>query len=192
MDIVLERILAEHVNIIDRHVVSGNLQDTCVQENVENNVVEKTIPLRLSQLAKIKPGMYWYEDNTCSSKLNPTKHVKSIVLLVKGDMVYGDSFEQRYMLGKKISSYLQETSAKLYYPLCRPQAEDLIRLYDERDTVNKALKKLKKLPWTEELYWAEQVSAESGKIVDLFDASELPMSIEQGAYFRPMITFQVK
>ena len=178
MDVVLEKILAEHAD--ERYAV----QDV---SNVQTVLSEKLIPLKLNQLAKIKPGMYWYEDNTVSGKLNATKKVKSVVLQVKDNVVYGDSFEQRYVLGKKISSYLKETSAKLFAPVCRPKTEDLVKLYDAKKAVNKTLKSLKKLPWSEELYWAED-----GKIVDLFDASEHSMGNEQGAYFRPMITLQVK
>ena len=179
MDPVLAQVLATHQS--DRYVVQSN---QTIQEapNSASGRVSVT-----KSLSRIKTGMFWYEDNTFSSQIDESKKLKAVVLFVKENTVYGDSLEQKYMLGKKISTYMQEAVAQTGYRLYRPTIADFAYLCEVRKEVNKVLKNIKKLPWSENLYWAED-----GQIVDLFDASDHYMSNEEGAYFRPMITLTLK
>ena len=39
---------------------------------------------------RVKPGCYWYEDDTFSKSRIPDKKVKAIVELIEGDCIYGD------------------------------------------------------------------------------------------------------
>ena len=57
------------------------------------------IPLTKDNLSKVKPGMFWYEDDTVSTDLSKEKKLKSVVLLVQDNIVYGDSFDAFATLG---------------------------------------------------------------------------------------------
>ena len=46
--------------------------------------------LGISDFAKIKPGMFWYEDDTFSFKKLDSKRIKAIVELVENTVIYGD------------------------------------------------------------------------------------------------------
>ena len=187
MDPVLKKILAAHEGTSD-----GKIAERPVSPSVSSVPGGKTIALSLRTLHLVKPGMYWYSNNTVSETLDTSKQLKSVVLVVKEGTVYGDSFEQRYVLGKKIPAYIHETSMKLGHPLYRPKISELTELYEVRELVNRALNRIKKLPWSEELYWAELAENQNSQLIDLFDSSSMKMSNEMGAYCRPMITLQVR
>ena len=141
-------------------------------------------------LARIEPGMYWYDDDTFSSRLRPEKKLKSIVLFVKDDIIYGDSFKQCYMLGCNVPAYFKARekeysflSGLLYYP----QTQDLQKVQEAFQKINAACKKSGKPVWSEEVYLAEKSSDEYLRWVDMLDGDDGKISIENGAYFRPLI-----
>ena len=154
------------------------------------------VSIRLSKanLARIKPGMYWYEDDTVSKRLSSSKTLKSIVLFVRENIIYGDTFEQRYMLGQRVGDYLADVQTRYraqfkFGKVCRPQVADLQNVYSVLSDINAACKKAQKPKWSEEIYFTEALSEERLSWVDMFDGEEGKMSNEKGAYFRPLIAF---
>lgn len=156
------------------------------------------IALKKANLNRIKTGMYWYEDDTVSAVFTLEKKLKSLVLFVEGGVVYGDSFKQRYMLGERIEAYikaLQYDYAKDFQfgLIYRPEVADLLKVYENIAKINVILKRIKKQPWSEDLFWAQQRDNQSASVVDMLDGDDLQMSYEsKGAYFRPMIAFMAK
>ena len=150
------------------------------------------IRLSKANLSLIRPGMFWYEDNTISETLTSEKKLKSVVLFVREHIVYGDTFQQRYMLGCRVADYLKDIQLKYkseFGQVCRPNIEDLKCVYRSLSDINASIKKLKKLIWSEEIYLADSVSPDKLNWVDMFDGGEGKIFCENGAYFRPLIAF---
>ena len=102
----------------------------------------KTLPL-------IKAGMYWYEGDEFSVKLITDKPIKSVVLLVKGQVIYGDTFfeesvPQDYLkLPDLRTTKVANESDELILPSVTLQSEIAASI----TFVNKSLAKLKKEVW---------------------------------------------
>ena len=165
-----------------------------VREKLATEVEVKFIQLTQGNLPRVKPGMYWYTDDSVSEVFSSDKELKSVVVLVDKGIIYGDSFQQRYILGKKLSGFMKEM-AELYTKnfkwgvIYRPEVEDLKAMYASLSKINAALAKIKKLKWSENLYWAQENTPQSGLVVDMFDGANCKMPYEEGAYIRPLIAF---
>ena len=175
MDEMLRKILGQQVQLPD----------------LQKSNVSKLFVLNKANLSRIQPGMYWYDDNTVSQVLKSEKKLKSIVLFVRDNVIYGDSFMQRYMLGFKTVDFFKQVLAQqpeVYYP----QETDLQSVYGSLDKINASCKKVQKLKWSKEIYLAEPVSEQKLCWVDMFDGGQGQMSNQSGAYFRLLITYKVK
>lgn len=177
--------------VFEKHAHEARFRNT--QKNVYTE--SSVIVLNKKNLSKVRPGMYWYSDDTVSSELLPMKDLKSLVLFVKDDVVYGDSFDQRYLVGANVKSYFRKKANEyslngsiLYYP----KTSDLQTVQESIVKINAACKKLQKLRWSQEVYLAEQTPDQLLSWVDMFDGGEGSMSPSFGAYFRPMITLKMK
>ena len=162
----------------------------------KENVAINFIALTRKNQEKVKPGMYWYEDDTVSEQFTSAKKLKSLVLFVDADVVYGDSFEQRYVLGRKIDAYLKELMNSKFVTshkelLHRPKVGDLQAVFAHFEQINQALKKIKKLGWSEDLFWAQKVDNQFVSTVDMIDGEDNRMSLDSGAYFRPMVAYSL-
>lgn len=164
---------------------------------VNENVTEaKFIHLTQMNLPRVEPGMFWYEDDSVSKTLSFDKKLKSVVLLVKDNIIFGDSFYQRYVLGDKINFYLKELqesfSAQFRWGRVYHSDEDELReVYKNLKKINGSLRLAKKVKWSEELYWTQANDEEQGTLVDMLDGESLQMAITRGAYVRPMVVFMV-
>lgn len=156
----------------------------------------KFIPLKKNNLECVEIGMYWYADDTVSKVFSPRKSLKSLVLIVdkKEGIVYGDSFRQRYIIGDQISAYMDALQAEYakQFPfgiIYRPTSEELQQVFKNISVILPALKAVKQLQWSEDLFWGEPKDKYHSAVVDMLDGDSLNMSGSSGAYFRPMIAF---
>lgn len=162
----------------------------------ENVIDAKFIHLSQVNLPRVEPGMFWYEDDSVSKALSFDKKLKSIVLLVKDGIIFGDSFNQRYVLGDKIDVYLKELQEAFsiqfsWGKVYRSDENELREVYNNLKKINGSLRLAKKLKWSEELYWAQANNEDQGTLVDMLDGESLQMINTRGAYVRPMIVFMV-
>ncbi len=156
--------------------------------------VPEFIPLKKSNLPKFVPGMYVYKDGI-SKRLIPNEPVLTVLLFVKDGLLYCDSFEQRYCLGDKTEEFLKFIATKEEIGcqcVKRGNAEALKQIFSSMAVVNAALRKIKKLVWSEECYWGERLSSTQSKIVEFYEGSERTVSDSYGAYFRPLLVMSLK
>ena len=79
-----------------------------IQEIREKISQTGLIPLSEETLPLIKAGMYWYEGDEFSEQLIAEKRIKSVVLLVKGRAVYGDTFIEENISSDKFSFLVRQ------------------------------------------------------------------------------------
>lgn len=84
-----------------------------IQELQEKIRQTGLIPLSEKTLPFIKVGMYWYESGEFSEKLITGKSVKSVVLLVKGQTIYGDTFIEENVPYDKLRSLTHQIERKV-------------------------------------------------------------------------------
>ena len=107
------------------------------------------VPLSVETLPLIKVGMYWYEGDEFSEKLIAERPIKSVVLLVKGQTIYGDKFEEESLTSDKFSLSAKESRVsvdeleKLIIPSIMLQAEIAASIAP----VNSVLSALRKEMW---------------------------------------------
>lgn len=68
---------------------------------------------------RVKPGCYWYEDDTFSKSRIPDKKVKAIVELIEGDCIYGDlTASELFPIDEQRLSYndAKKFFEEFYYP----------------------------------------------------------------------------
>lgn len=178
------------------------MNDEMLREVMEHPDVKEAnsvdfIPLKRGSLPRVKPGMYWYSDDTVSEAFSKEKKLKSLVLFVRNNVVFGDTFEQRYCVEGNLNSYVGElrdlSLAQYGFGLIhRPCAEDLQEVYQHFQRINSQLSQAKKLKWSNDLFWARSEKAISS-IVDMLDGDEMGYNTKKTfAYFRGMISQVIK
>ncbi len=150
------------------------------------------IKLSKGNLSQVRPGMFWYEDNTLSSELDSSKQLKSVVLFVEGDVVYGDSFMMRFGHRKSADRYLEEEMLPLLeergLSAQEPTVKHLQEVFSFMTPINASLRKAKQLSWSEDCFW---VKSTTPKIVNLYAWNVREVSAEYTAYVRPVIVYQL-
>lgn len=122
---------------------------------------EKMIPLAKKNISEIKPGMYWYDDDTVAETYYPDRRLKSLVLAVYEDHIIGDTFYEsnRTMshnfamceIGRFESPYIKRGHAH------KATLKDLESVLKNKDVINAALKAIEKPRW-QFFYWTDSIN----------------------------------
>ena len=91
-----------------------------MKTNIRNVV---SFPLNEETLHQVQPGLFWYDDNTFSGIWIPDKQIKTVVMMVRDHIIYGDSFNETLCLAKNVfliyEKQVKDTGQKLYFPHLR-------------------------------------------------------------------------
>lgn len=150
-------------------------------------IIMEQFELKSYNVRWVKPGMFWYEDDVVSTKLDPGKRLKSVVLFTEGQVVYGDSFMVRFGNRRNADVYSQEMLAFLAdrgIVSVAPTSDELHKVFINKALINASLRVAKKLPWSEDCFWVRSFVA---RIVNLYDWDVRNVSPDFMAFIRPII-----
>ena len=137
--------------------------------------------------------MFWFTDNTFSSDLIEGKHVKSVVLAVVDNVVYGDTFRERQLKWDDACNFVQNCVSKYFakgesfwYFL------DVLEKIKENETmITEALVRIAKPRWIGS-YWAkDEVGKNYAKVIDMGDGFVIATAKEKIYSVRPVIKMVV-
>lgn len=122
---------------------------------------EQMIPLKKETLAQIKPGMYWYDDDTVSFTYYPDRRLKSMVLAVYNDHIIGDTFHETNRITNYNFAMCEISSFESTY-IKRGQAhkatlKDLESVLQNKEVINAALRAIEKPRWRF-FYWTDSIN----------------------------------
>ena len=118
----------------------------------------------------IKPGMFWYEDDTFSCYRITDKKIKAIVELVENDVIYGDlTASELFDIPERRMSWFsaKQFFDKFSYPCGENEKivgyniDQLQSVYKNYNAVKEAFSKLNKM-YRKSVYWS---STENGTMV---------------------------
>lgn len=160
-----------------------------------NDLTEKTpsISITRDNLSLIKPGMYWYEDNTVSADLIPDKTVKSVVLLVNNYVVYGDTFDSFYGTWHQAQEYIKNytntyiAKGEAYWLGVRA----LEAVSDKQKAINQALEVLGENKWNNRHWSSTEYDEWHAWFVYLYSASRGYSGKYDTTYIRPVLVHKI-
>jgi hypothetical protein len=150
-------------------------------------------------ISLIKPGMFWFENNTFSERMIPKKKIKALVELVDDGVIYGDltaseieNIEERLLKYDDAKKYIESFSY-----LCKEN--ERVVLYNDKllGILNKnyglVQKKLVELGKNPRSGWQWSSTEYGGNIrVQYFGEESYELFYEcGGTYIRPVIALKV-
>lgn len=160
---LIKELLRQHdvtpAELFESFISDGELKLSDLPNDFKINLVASfqggVIPITEDNLGMITPGMFWYDDDSVSQKLIKSKTVKSVVLLVKDSLLYGDTFVQKeynnsdgtIFTRKFCSSFVAEGEAQwLSY-------RDMHEVFNFYEKINPSCRLLGKEVWGKGPYW---------------------------------------
>lgn len=142
--------------------------------------------LSVESLEKIRPGYYWYEDNTFSKEIIAGKPLKAVVVLVQHSVIYGDIFLEESCEQERLVETMKELSDRVnqrlfLLPLVSHQ---MISLHI--DEVNTALQNCEKPIWKGS-YWTATTYACYDLWICLYPSKNQAPSGRGSYILRPVI-----
>ncbi|MBQ8465976.1 MAG: hypothetical protein IJ545_08220 [Alphaproteobacteria bacterium] len=160
-------------------------------EQVKQNEGVSTISLLAKNLPKIHIGQYWYDDDTCSDDLLEGKSLKAVIVLIRGQDIYGDIFSEQNASAQDVYKFFPVRNFNLEKNCIVADIREMELLADEICVVNKALEKAKKPLW-QGYYWTDSDCGCYETWIKVFPEGKTKRSERRGNYkLRPLIRKQV-
>lgn len=171
------------------------------------SVSEVKEPQSKIDICQVKPGMFWYEDDTFSFDRTTDKKIKAIVELVENGIIYGDltASELFYIFERPMSWFsAKQFFDKFSYP-CKDNEkivwhniDQLQSVYNNYNAVKEAFSKLNKM-YRKSVYWSSTEYKSSVKDsntfaldIDFNTGSRLVDHQYNCFYIRPVLALKVE
>ena len=147
----------------------------------------------------IKPGMFWYEDDTFSFDRIADKKIKAIVELVENGIVYGDltaselfDFSEKDMGWYSTEKFFKEFSypCKANEKIVWYNIDQLQNVYDNYIAVEKTFDKIHK-PCRRKYYWTSTIVSKYAMILCFTDGTSSCHNKCSHFYFRPVLASKI-
>jgi len=150
---------------------------------------ESVVYPKKETLCQIKPGMFWYEDNVFSFDLIAGKQVKSVVLAVVGNAIYGDTFRERKMKWHEATNYISNFVAKYVKKgeACWYSLEFLEGIRKNETAITQSLVKIGQSRWIGSYWTNVEVASNYAKMMDVSDGESIVDLRERNYRVRPVI-----
>ena len=149
---------------------------------------------------KIKPGMFWYDDDTFSFERTASKKIKAVVELVEDGVIYGDlTASELFDIPEKDTHWdcVERFLKELSYPCGKKEKiiwysiDQFQRVYDNYDAVKNAFDKLHK-PYRTKWYWSSTLNSKFGVIFYMREGSKSCSHTASMFYIRPVLALKVE
>lgn len=175
-------------------------------ENVIKHLQSTSVAMKVfskTDYASVRPGMFWYEDDTFSFKRVSDKKIKAIVELVESGIIYGDltaselfDVPEIHMCWSNAKKFLKKFS----YP-CRENEkivwyniDQLQSVYRNYNAVEKAFNVLWK-PCRSSVYWSSteyECDPDAAKDLNFDNGGRLCDNKYNAFYIRPVLALEVE
>lgn len=179
---------------------SGRLEFVVVLKNENSVLSDGCIPLKKSNLSKIRVGMIWYEDDTVSFERIDTKKVKAVIEYMDSNKIYGDLTaselhdiqEQEFVWGCKQDLVVCPYKCKKYECFFRYSLEELRKVYKTYNIVDKTFYLLGKKPRCQD-YGSRTMYKDMVWMLSFGDGRKLLWGKKYDrCYHRPVLKFELQ
>ena len=123
-----------------------------MEEATKKNAQDRVMSLSCEELSLIKPGWYWYEDESFSPVLQTEKKLKAVVVLIEYSTIYGDVFMEEIRSLKETKAFLNACRKNLGEMVYLPTLKEHIEIGEHIDEINRALDRIGNVPLWEGTY----------------------------------------
>jgi len=158
--------------------------------SLDAEVEEECIEISKANLTKIKVGMFWYTDNTVSECLFLTKDVKSVVLWVNDNVIYGDSFKERIYDWNKTDAFLECCATKFMFEKTMFHSVQLLeQIRKNEEVITNSLIQIGKARWIGDYWTPEEKGDNYARVFSMEDGFSF-MNVKSKHYaIRPILAF---